>query len=199
MIERSGFRRLIDCTFATVVVLGVGCGGSTATTGLDPTDGGLADGAVLDGGSPPEAGPGGTTAGIPCGSVSCPTTGAICCAYATTGSATGYSYLCVGGATCPVGDAGGGGAQTPTVLSCTGAANCAAGTRCCVHHNQDNQGSQSSTSTCKPICSAGEAQLCDPLASASGCAADATCSSKNIDKWEFPSTFATCGGVAPPQ
>lgn len=179
-----------------------GCGGSAATTGpadASPDAPQLGNGEVLDGGSSAEAGPGGNTSGLACGSVSCPTTGAVCCAYPPSGdldAGAGYAYLCVGGATCPIGDAGAGsGAQTPTVLTCTGAANCAAGTVCCVAPNDSNQGAQSHTSTCKATCGDGEAQLCDPAAASPGCTASAPCSSANIASWELPPTFATCGGV----
>lgn len=185
---------LLAGTAATAIAA---CGGSTSSAAAPSDAGTLSDGEVLDGGSPVEAGPGGNGAVMTCGAVSCPTTGAICCAYPpTNGADAGFDYLCVGGATCPVGKADdAGGTQTPTVLACTTGANCAAGTICCVAPNQNNQGAQSHTSTCKASCANGEAQLCDLNARTAECPASAPCSAANIASWELPSTFATCGGV----
>lgn len=207
--RRAPWRVILGCTLIAAAGIGfiiVGCGGSqiadaVAGDGGDATVDGLAPdgassslapGAVLDGGSPADAGPGGNTTAIPCGTVICPTSGALCCAYPSSG-ATGFSYSCVGGSTCPIGDAGGG--QTPTVLQCTSTANCTDGKVCCVRPNDDNQGAQSSTAVCKASCGANEAQLCDPTATVTGCSPSAPCSSANIASWELPSTFATCGGV----
>lgn len=185
------------------LVIAGGCGKEAAVEPL--SDGGaedgapasLAPGAVLDGGTSAEAGPGGDTGGMTCGAVRCPTSGAICCAYPSQ-RGDAFSYLCVGGATCPVADAGRGDPQTPTVLGCTTTSNCAIGTVCCIHTNEQNEGAQSSTSACRPTCTDKEAQLCDPAAATTGCAASAPCSSENIASWELPPTFATCGGVEAP-
>lgn len=194
----------VCAVFSSTAIAAVACGGAATTSvdapipaeggndgndGASMTDASFPPGAVLDGGAGAEGGPGGDAAALPCGAIACPTAGAICCAY-PQGSG-GFAYACVGGSTCPASD---GGTQTPTVLGCTSAANCAGGTVCCVRRNDDNQGAASSTTECKPSCGSREAQLCDPGAATSGCAG-AACSSANIASWSLPASFATCGGV----
>ncbi len=74
-------------------------------------------------------------------------------------------------------------------IKCSGAANCGAGTVCCI--------SQNGASACAASCSRNGAQLCDPAvaAAASGCGDAGACSSMNIGDWGLPDTFGTCGGV----
>ena len=186
------------------------CGGSAAT-GLDvPSDGGadalatgnggargapgtvVANGGTTAGGT--AGGPGGTTAALSCGTASCSIPGESCCLTEAGGT---FSFACVVGSSCAaaVGDAGAAGRNVDTAtLRCTSAANCAAGTVCCV--STVNNGA---ASECKTSCSGGggggdTAQLCDPSAATTGCAAAQPCSSMNISDWGLPSTFATCGG-----
>jgi hypothetical protein len=103
----------------------------------------------------------------------------------------GLAFSCsASGTACGGADAGPNGNNGDTVaLKCSGAANCPAGSVCCVH--QVNNGA---TSDCKTACGQGEAQLCDPNAAPTGCAAGVNCSSKNISDWSLPPTYATCGG-----
>jgi hypothetical protein len=103
----------------------------------------------------------------------------------------GTAYSCsASGAGCAAVDAGGNGNNGDTVaLKCSGAANCAAGTVCCVR--QVNNGA---ASDCKASCTQNEAQLCDKGATPTGCATSVSCSSKNIGDWSLPDTYATCGG-----
>jgi hypothetical protein len=84
---------------------------------------------------------------------------------------------------------GGGGGDTAS-LTCSGQANCVVGTVCCVHETSNGTASE-----CKAKCADNEAQLCDPNAATTGCAAGVKCSNKDIHDWNLPATFATCGGV----
>ncbi len=192
------------------------CGGAAESPEIAPADGGadtdaLATGdggpgaprgapgtVVADGGTGTgaEAGaPGGSTAALSCGTASCFIPAESCCLTETGGA---FSFACVVGSSCPgaAGDGGGNGngqnGDTAT-LKCTGAANCAAPTVCCV--SSVNNGA---TSECKTTCDGGgggdTAQLCDPSAAVTGCAAAQPCSSRNIDEWGLPASFGTCGG-----
>jgi hypothetical protein len=204
---------------SAATAIGLGCGGASATdvTTAPPGDGGLADGASSSGASssgassssggsssgsvgpdgglnPPDAGPGGTTSQITCGATSCAIATEVCCVSRTN---AGTAYGCATGTTCPGagggdggGGGGGGGGGDVVALKCSGAANCAPGTVCCV--DQTNNGA---TSACLPSCGQGQAQLCDPTAgTATGCAVNQPCSSNNIGDWGLPRTYATCGG-----
>jgi hypothetical protein len=187
-----------------VVVFLAGCGGADGTTLFTPgqdasTDGTTSDGATpvpadagpLSDGAPSttnDGGPGGTTQTLACGGSQCAIPGQSCCVYQTNPT---WTYLCVGGSACPQLDGGGGG-NPPTGLQCSGAANCGQGTLCCVYQDAN----QKTASSCMQTCPAKGAQLCDPNASSSGCAADAgTCSPANIGDWGLPKGYATCGGV----
>jgi hypothetical protein len=81
------------------------------------------------------------------------------------------------------------------VLKCTGQANCAAGSICCVSPTMTGAASACVVGT---TCGANSAQLCDPGAAPTGCPADAgmgsACSSANIGDWGLKPPFATCGG-----
>jgi hypothetical protein len=141
---------------------------------------------VADGGiDPADAGPGGDLTKISCGSTQCFIPGETCCIARLPNGPPDHSYSCVNGPGCPP---AAGGADT-TALKCSGAANCAAGTVCCVRQNNNTTASE-----CKATCAGNEAQLCDPAAATSGCAAGTACSNKNITDWWLPRTFATCGG-----
>jgi hypothetical protein len=189
------------------------CCGGAASTGLDaPADGGAGADALATGDGGPRGAPGtvvanggtgaggaagapgGSTSALSCGTASCVIPGESCCLTETGGA---FSFSCVVGSSCPAaaGDAGPGGngngqnGNTAT-LQCTSAANCAAGTVCCV--SAPNNGTTSSE--CKTSCTGDVAQLCDPNAATTGCAAAQPCSSRNIGDWGLPQTFATCGG-----
>ena len=197
-----------------IAMLAVGCGGAGYTEAFAvPGDGGpsTADGSsasgdggtldssmgvksdaaagsiVADGGADPVGvGPGGTTADLPCGAATCAIPGQSCCVYELKNSAASFSYACVVGGTCPTMPN-----VRPNTMTCSGAANCATGTVCCV---SDANGTVSSS--CKAACSSKEAQLCDPRAMVTGCAAGAgACSSNQIGDWRLPKPYATCGGV----
>jgi hypothetical protein len=157
------------------------CGGSSGTTTL------LGDASVS---TTSDGGPGGNTQNVACGSNACSIPAQSCCVYETQPT---WSYACIDGTSCPVLDAGagtGGGGQG-TALACSGAANCADGTVCCVYENANKQ----VQSSCMSSCPANGAQLCDPNAPVSGCAASAACSTANISDWGLPKGFATCGGI----
>lgn len=171
---------------------GDGSTGSSGSSGASGTsDGGArpADeaGVTANGGiDPPDAGPGGDTTSIACGSTTCPIPAETCCV-SDLKSGGNTSFVCVAGATCPssgtVGDT--------AALKCSGAANCPGGTICCVRV----VGGDNAASECKAACGADEAQLCDPKASASGCSPAEPCSNDNIGDWgDLPKSFATCGG-----
>lgn len=173
--------------------------GSLATDGGANADGALVDtgvgtdatrpaddaGVTADGGiDPPGAGPGGDTGSISCGATTCLLASETCCITEPAGAGD-RAYACVLGSTCPAPNGG-----DVVALKCTGAANCAAGTVCCVDQNNDD-----TTSTCKATCGGNEAQLCDPKAGdAGGCPSSDPCSNKDINDWNLPNTFGTCGG-----
>jgi hypothetical protein len=151
---------------------------------------------VADGGVGGDAGPGGNTSTLPCGGATCNVPSESCCV-TSGGGAPGYE--CVVGPACPGGD---GGRSDTVALQCTSAANCAAGTVCCMTASNNSVSSQ-----CTPASSDGgdtctgqdSAQLCDKNANgtATGCPAggqNSQCSSDHIDAWGLPGTFATCGG-----
>ena len=153
-----------------------------------------ADGAfVADGGSADDAGPGGSASSLPCGSAQCRIPAETCCVSSNPNPPPDFFYGCYSGA-CPLDAGAGAGASAGAVtsLKCSGAANCAAGTVCCVYENANKQ----VVSDCLASCGAGQAQLCDPGAAISGCsAASGACSSANVTDWGLPATYATCGGV----
>ncbi|HSO38917.1 MAG TPA: hypothetical protein VLT33_40590 [Labilithrix sp.] len=159
---------------------------SAANDAAPATDAG--DGAALpqeagggDGGiNPPDAGPGGNTSVLACGSTSCAIPAETCCVSQVGGGGTAYG--------CAVSCMAGGGGGGDTALKCSGQANCAAGTVCCVR--QVNNGA---ASECKASCTNKEAQLCSLTAAVSGCVGS-MCSSQNIGDWGLPTTYATCGG-----
>lgn len=161
-------------------------GPSNTTTSGGPgsgNDGGVGAEGGID---PPGAGPGGDTKSIACGATTCPIPSEACCV-SELAAGGNNSFACVVGGTCPR-PAGGG---VTAALACSGAANCSAGTICCV---SDNNGA--AASACKPSCGKNEAQLCDPKAGdAGGCTPAAPCSNDNISDWgKLPDTYATCGG-----
>jgi hypothetical protein len=144
-----------------------------------PQEAGGGDGGI----NPPDAGPGGSTTVLACGSTSCAIPAETCCVSQVGGGGTAYGCA----VSCMTGGGGGGGGDT--ALKCGGQANCAAGTVCCVR--QVNNGA---ASECKPSCAKNEAQLCSLTAAASGCVGS-TCSSQKIGDWGLPTSYATCGGV----
>lgn len=103
----------------------------------------------------------------------------------------GNAYACVAAATCPRPPGGG----DTAALKCSGAANCAAGTVCCVRDQNGNAASE-----CKPTCGNNEAQLCDPTAANTGCPSADPCSSNNIGDWgklRPPTPPAAARGTSP--
>lgn len=210
--------RLVDFRCLAILAL-VGCGGSTsvdltpdggaggddgsaAANDASLTDSSPADAAstfdangppvfTSDGGAPLDAGPGGNTTSIACGSTTCALPAQTCCVYPFANPPPDFSYSCATGAGCPdAGGGGGGGGGNVTALKCSGAANCPASTVCCV--SQTNAGT---SSDCQTACTKNQAQLCDPAAMPSGCAGDAgACSNANIGDWGLPGSFGTCGG-----
>jgi len=164
--------------------LDTGTGGDAAT-GTDASDAGTGqpEAGGGDGGiNPPDAGPGGNTSVITCGSTSCSIPAETCCVDRLGGGMTAYGCAAV----CPGVDAG---ADT-AALKCSGQANCATGTVCCVRQGAGN----SAASECKASCNGNEAQLCDLAAAVSGCTGS-TCSKNNIGDWNLPQVYATCGGM----
>lgn len=172
--------RMSFLSFAAVAaVCSLACGGTSGTANL------LGDASVSTTG---DGGPGGNTQTVTCGTNACSIATQSCCVYETQPT---WSYVCVDGTSCPIVDGGGGGGQG-TALACSGAANCADGTVCCVFEGPNKQ----VQSSCMTACPANGAQLCDPSAAVSGCAADAgACSSANISDWGLPKGYATCGGI----
>lgn len=160
--------------------------GTDSSAALDSSSAGGDAGITSNGGdggiSPADAGPGGNTATINCGTTTCSIPSQTCCVASSGGGALAYS--------CSAADAG---CAAPAggdsiALTCSSGANCALGTVCCVR-----QTTTGAASVCKPACEQNEAQLCDPKASDAGCV-NQTCSNNNISDWGLPSSYATCGG-----
>ena len=118
---------------------------------------------------------------INCGSTTCAIPAENCCVDHLNGM-TSYSCASVCGAV----DAGG----DTIAMKCSGQANCAAGTVCCV----EQVGANGAASQCQPACGPKQAQLCAPMAAVSGCMAGVMCSNTNISDWNLPPSYATCGG-----
>lgn len=132
-----------------------------------------------------DAGPGGTTSALSCGTSTCALPGQLCC---IAGPAAGPSYACVTGTSCPIVNPG----NNPgsAALSCSVQSNCTAGLFCCL-----DIVSGQSVSTCKSSCAASPAQLCDRFIADNGCAVQKPCSNANTNDFGLPATYATCGGV----
>lgn len=164
-----------------------GGGGTDAASAQDASDAGTTTTQEAGGGdggiNPPDAGPGGSTTIINCGSTTCAIPAQTCCVDRLGGGMTAYGCA----TTCAGIDAG---ADT-TALKCSGQANCAAGTVCCV---QQVGGGNGAASQCQASCGPNQAQLCAPTATVSGCDAGVICSNNNIGDWSLPPTYATCGG-----
>ena len=157
-----------------------GTSGNDAASGTDTGTGQQgADGGV----DPPDAGPGGTTTVINCGSTTCSIPAQTCCVDNLANNMTAYGCA----ATCAGLDAGAG--IDTAALKCSAQANCAAGTVCCVRQ----VGNNGAASECKATGGGNEAQLCDVNAAVPGCTGS-TCSNNNIGDWNLPDTYATCGG-----
>jgi hypothetical protein len=183
--------------------------GSAATDGSSSVDGGGTTGMDSGGIGTNEGGggnqdggpgPGGNVTTLPCGTMSCNIPVQVCCVNQGGGGAPD-TYSCATGSCTAGGVDGGadGGNQQGgdvTALGCTGQANCAPGSICCI--TQSQQGVTSSSCVVGTTCGQNSAQLCDPNASTTGCPATGNrsmCSSNNIGDWGLSPPFATCGGV----
>ena len=173
-------------------------GGSGSDGGV--TDAGQNDGAPTlstDGGSGDDGGPGGNTAQITCGSATCAIPSGTCCVYpnANTPPPPAFYFSCSSGA-CPPPAAG---IDPASALKCSLAANCPPSTVCCI--TSDGVANNIS-SQCKPTCTAAAgattATLCDPTMPGVGCQGATTCTRTNVDSWNIPNGFGTCGGVKNP-
>ena len=196
---------------ASLLATYLGCGGaSPSDVTIAPGDGG-ADGASGDGASSAEGGssgftdaapkpgtsggaandggPGGSATQLPCGTATCALATDFCCVYQNQNAPPEFLFGCASGSACPAQA----GAKDPTALLCSGAANCGPGAVCCVRDDGNRVWSECAA-TCTDSASTKAAQLCDPAAPATGCAASAPCSSKNIGDWNLPNGYATCGG-----
>ena len=162
---------------------GATSGSSSGTSGGND-GGGTSSGALGgDGGiNPPDAGPGGDTTKIACGTTFCALANDECCVAELGGGQRSYGCASVD-AGCPTngGDV--------AALKCSGQANCPSGMVCCVR--QTNAGA---ASACKATCTGDEAQLCDKNAADAGCPPSDPCSSADIGDWGLSNAYATCGG-----
>jgi hypothetical protein len=165
-------------------------GGSSGTTSGGPRPADEA-GVTADGGVNADARPGGDTTKIACGATTCPIPAESCCVIDLD---RGTAYACVAGTTCPRAPRGEGDGRS-AALRCSSAANCAAGTVCCVREEREER----TVSECKATCADREEQLCDPALAdgGSGCPANERCSTESIRDWGLPRTFGTCGGRDP--
>ncbi len=145
-----------------------------------------------DGGAADDGGAGGSTAQVPCGTTTCALATDFCCVYQANNGPSDFVFGCATGSGCPqVANA-----NDPTALLCSGAANCAPGSLCCVSDDGNRVWSECAAS-CAPPAGGGTAtaQLCDPAAAQTGCSTSAACSSNKIDDWNLPNGYATCGGM----
>lgn len=156
--------------------------GATSSTSSSGATSSSSSSGATDGGSSGDAGVTiGDTTTQTCGGAPCTIADHLCCV--SNGAA---DKNCIAKAqTC-----GAAGATDNASLSCSGQANCAPNTKCCIRVTATG-----TVSECKATCAAGEGQLCDSAAAVTGCSADSGCSSENIEKWNLPDTYATCGGV----
>jgi hypothetical protein len=162
---------------------GASSSGAPAQPDAD-TSGSSDAGIVADGGvDPANAGPGGTTTSIACGTATCPLPEQKCCVSELTAGGS-HSFACVLGAVdCPRAPD-----SVATVgLACSGAANCPDGTVCCAEVVNGNN-----VSSCQASCPTRSAQLCDPAASKSGCSPSDRCSNGAVGTLGLPRTFGTC-------
>lgn len=169
-------------------------GGSTSSS----SSGGAAEDAgppafTTDGGSGDDAGPRGDTTSIGCGGASCALPSEHCCLYNLDRPPPVFAFACATGSGCPRIAS----ASDVVVLGCVSGASCPAGSVCCIA----NDGTTTNVASCVPAADCkdeGEriirAQLCDPNAMPTGCPATAACSTQNVDQWNLPSGYATCGG-----
>ena len=206
----SGWSLVGACVLGpfTLITLIAACGGASTTDVTDPggtagadggdggpsspssreggpaSGGGPEAGSSTDGGvDPPGAAPGGNASSLPCGTTTCALPAESCCVSDLGNGSLGYACIATGAA------CGSGGANA-TALSCSATANCPAGSVCCA-----SDATKPTSSQCRSACGAKEAQLCDPKAATTGCAASAPCSSQNIADWGLSTAYATCGGV----
>jgi hypothetical protein len=121
-----------------------------------------------------------------CGARTCLLPAEQCCVYESpTGGPS--QYACTTSANCPNRPP----SQNSVALQCEAAANCPAGTRCCIIDSQGNLHSR-----CQDGCPApNAATLCDRSAIPTGCPGNAPCSTNNSESWSLNSNFATCGGI----
>jgi hypothetical protein len=164
----------------------------TATASDTGTGGSFTDApptATTDGGGSNDAGPGGNTSTITCGSASCSLAGSFCCVYNNKNPPPEFVFGCATGSGCPTRA----GAKSPIALACSSAANCPASTVCCLKDDGNTIRSECAA-TCVDSSNVTTAQLCDPSAATTGCPSSDPCSSDNINDWKLPNGFATCGG-----
>jgi hypothetical protein len=162
-----------------IVWIAVACGGPAFVSeprGSTAKDGGGTEG---DGSGPaPEAGVDAPSddagLGLSCGTTTCTRATPVCC----IGSSV--EGTCVSG-TCGSGD---------VMLSCATSGDCAPHLVCCI-----SKGNGVTSSKCLDACPLGGAQLCDSRTQASRCPATAQCSSANIESWNLPLRYGTCGGI----
>jgi hypothetical protein len=147
---------------------------------------------VLDGGTPQDSGPGGTTTSIACGATTCAIPSTQCCVSPNASPPPAFGFACVSGAGCP--DAGPG-VIGPTALKCSATANCPTNQICCMTQKQGII-----TSGCQTACASNQAQLCDSAlgfpdgGGPTGCGDAGVCKNNNIGDWGLPQSFATCDG-----
>ncbi len=209
----------------------VGCGGSDATlarTGGDadgsPEGAASSDGSTSNGddgssatdgsnGGETDAGagdgrPGGDQKSLPCGTMTCALPAQVCCLFGRGGGASTKVECAADNCSTLFDDGGfdagplnGDGGVNLTQLKCTGQANCAVGSICCVHPVSAgaNDVLVSECLVGATCANAGKsAQLCDPRVAVTGCPASgqlSMCSSTNIGDWGLAPPFATCGGI----
>lgn len=187
------------CGYDTLGDLGAYIPSETVDAAVDDgRDGGLDETSVppdgttnADATSNVEAGPGTSTTELRCGDKTCSIPGQTCCVDFSQGPPEEISFACVNGSDCPAPDSGSTAGQPGVALKCAGAANCQVGTACCITKIQTTIFAR-----CTPLCGTGEAQLCEPNTSVSGCSnVSGSCSNANVDSWGLPSSYATCGGV----
>ncbi len=154
-----------------------------------PPDG-MTDAGSGDGGSPNvDAGPTGSCVVRPACETCVTGDAGVCCVYPNPNPPPGPENA-IACALCPA-DAG---AKFVT-LACNNESDCPKAQVCCISAEQPSSVRSFCAAACNPL--KHEVGLCDANTTKSVCPPTSPCSRNNIDDWNLPHCYGTCGGVAP--
>jgi hypothetical protein len=185
--------------------------GSGDVANDSPSEGAVGDGGpgsdapadvalVMDSGGPlSDASPGGDAATLNCGFVNCDLPTQTCCLYPIVSPPPPFYAACSNGASCPaLAPDSGYDAGAATELQCEVQDNCPANNVCCLEAPASGviHAHCLSPNSCVGVDGGSRAMICDPSLADGGCGEAGACSSANINTWNLPSGFGTCGGVS---